>query len=165
MRFKSEVARSLPSAALPKSTTERRSGPKASFADCKKELRTSAIGGGSCGRGSGVEELMQDLARHGIDAGMMLGCRGWKVNEWKANTAESVCNPFRFDKHFACDIAHGTILAGDAEVLQMRTVKDGVQCRDASNVFVLRYARFARLDTLLHRFEACREATYDCVGC
>jgi hypothetical protein len=86
-------------------------------------------------------------------------------HEWKANMAESVCYPFRLDKHFACDIAHGAILAGDAEVLQMRTVKDGVQCGDASNVFVPRYARFAHLDTLLHRFEACSKAAYDCVGC
>src|SRR5580700_2954915 len=90
IRFRSEVARSLPSAALPKSTTERRSGPKASLADCKKEFRTSAIRGGSCGRGCGVEELIEDLARHGIAAVRMLGRRWCKVNECQTSMVEFV---------------------------------------------------------------------------
>src|ERR1700730_8755023 len=75
MRFRSEVTRSLPSAALPKSTTERRSELNASLADCRKGLRTSEKGGGSCGRGSGVEELIEDLARHETVARKMRGCR------------------------------------------------------------------------------------------
>src|SRR5437899_541550 len=81
MRLRSEVARSLPSAALPKRTTEMRSEPKASLADCKNEFRISAMGAGSWGNESGVEEVMEDPARHERTAVLMLGCLSQKVNE------------------------------------------------------------------------------------
>ena len=73
----------------------------------------------------------------------------------------SIGNPSSLEKHFMRNLARRTILVGDSEILQSRTVEDRTQFRDSSHILRLQYARLAHPDPLLHHFHAGGESAND----
>jgi len=66
------------------------------------------------------------------------------------NHLESLGNPSCFEQHFVSNLSHRTIVAGNGEILQSRTIQDRIQLCHPSNILRLQDARLSHLQPLSH---------------
>jgi hypothetical protein len=83
----------------------------------------------------------------------------------KGSAIRPFLEPGCANKHLACNVGNGSILVQQREILQMSTVKDGIQFCHTRDIAILQRTYFAALNALLHGFHTGGQAANDNLRC